>query len=62
MVFFSDDRFRRFSNDAGKTWELYDLLADPGEETHRAEQHPQLVKTMSAQLLASIDACRVDAK
>jgi arylsulfatase A-like enzyme len=41
------------SNQKGKTApELYDLVADPGEEKDIASQHPDLVATMTAELHA----------
>jgi hypothetical protein len=36
------------SKDGAKRWELYDVKADPGEQTDLATQHPDVVKVMDA--------------
>jgi arylsulfatase A-like enzyme len=36
------------SKDGAKRWELYDVKADPGEQTDLATQHPDVVKEMDA--------------
>ncbi len=33
----------------GKSWELYDLTADPGEEKDIAADHPEIVKQLNAE-------------
>ena len=37
------DQYKLISKDEGKTWELYDLLSDPGEQVDLAESHPRWV-------------------
>ncbi len=39
----------------GKRWELYDMLADPGQKKDVARQHPQLVERLAAAYLASFE-------
>jgi hypothetical protein len=43
-------------NDAGASaWQLYDMLADPGEQTNLAQQRPKVVTQLSQQYEAWID-------
>ncbi|MCA9099567.1 MAG: sulfatase-like hydrolase/transferase [Planctomycetales bacterium] len=42
-----DNRYKVFSADAGKTFELYDLIADPEERYNLAPQLPQIVNPMT---------------
>lgn len=46
QVSLTDNRYKIYSTDNGKTYELYDLIADQGEKTNIAEQHPEIVKRM----------------
>lgn len=39
----TDNRFKLYSPDRGKTYQLYDLIDDPGETTDLAKQHPDKV-------------------
>ena len=39
-------RHKLYSGDNGKSWELYDLIEDPGEKTNLAKEKPELVKDM----------------
>lgn len=51
------DQYKLYSSDAGKSWELYDLLSDPRESKNMASEHPQVVRQLSEQLLAWIESC-----
>jgi arylsulfatase A-like enzyme len=42
----------------GARFELYDLIEDPGEAKNIAAEHPDIVKTMSAQLLKWAASCK----
>jgi len=44
-----------------RTFELYDLLEDPGESRNIAEHHPQLVRDMVLRLSAWRKSCQVSA-
>ena len=69
----SDNRFKLVHNendarprsDNGTTpiarWELYDLIADPGETRNVADRHPEVVERMRATLSAWRDSCEADA-
>ena len=45
-----DDRYKLYSPDSGRTWELYDLIADPQEQTDISEKELQLVNEMKGRL------------
>jgi len=47
----SDNQYKLYSGDAGKTWQLFDLLDDPSESIDLAEQHPKLVASMKQKLM-----------
>lgn len=40
------------------TWELYDLVADPGETKNLASDHPEIVARMSKELTAWRESCK----
>ena len=44
------DRWRAVSN--GKRWELYDMVADPGQKNDIAKQHPEVVDRLAAANIA----------
>ncbi|MDA7915626.1 sulfatase-like hydrolase/transferase [Verrucomicrobia bacterium] len=46
LLALSDNRFKLYSGDKGKTWELYDLLRNPAEDKDIAEKHPDVVVRM----------------
>jgi len=45
-----DNRYKIYSNDGGKHFALYDLIADPGETHNLAAEKPQLLRSMIQQL------------
>ncbi len=51
------DRFKLYSADKGDTFELYDLLEDPGERTDLASDRPDVVARLAADLARWIDSC-----
>ena len=53
-----DNRFKIYSNDQGKTFELYDLLNDPGEKHDLAAEKPEMAKTMVDTLNAWRASCK----
>jgi arylsulfatase A-like enzyme len=46
------DRWKIISTDGGATWELYDLVRDPGERTDLASEHPDRVTRLASELEA----------
>lgn len=48
----ADNRYKLYSPDGGKTWELYDLTTDRSETEDLARKHPDLVKEIAAKLSA----------
>lgn len=57
----SDDQYKLFSPDGGASWELYDLVNDPGEEDNIASENAALVAELRLQLEAWVEATRRDA-
>ena len=51
------NRFKIYSSDGGKTFELYDLIEDPAEQTNLAEDRPQQVQSMAAILREWRQSC-----
>ncbi|MBD3177782.1 MAG: sulfatase-like hydrolase/transferase [Armatimonadia bacterium] len=47
-----DDRYKIITTDGGKSYQLYDLAADPGEEHELSAERPETVSTMRAELEA----------
>ena len=54
----TDNRYKIYSEDQGKTFELYDLEKDPYEKQDIAKDHPELVKAMTKILREWINSCR----
>ncbi|MCA9212574.1 MAG: sulfatase-like hydrolase/transferase [Planctomycetales bacterium] len=54
----SDDQYKLYSSDGGKSFELYDLLVDPNESKNIADQFPDLVKRMSDELTQWVASCQ----
>ncbi len=57
----TDDRFKLISVDAGKSWQLYDLLADRSETRDLAAEKPELVQRMQSALESWRASCRASA-
>ncbi len=53
----SDNQYKLYSANDGKTYELYDLLADPYEKNNIAATHPEIVTSMKKTLEAWIKSC-----
>lgn len=54
----SGNRFKLFSDDNGRTFRLYDLVADPGETRDVAEAHADVMQAMRAELQAWLESCQ----
>ncbi len=50
QVSLTDNRYKIYSSDKGKTFELYDLIADPGERNDLAKEKPDIVTRMKKTL------------
>ena len=53
----SDNRYKLYSGDNGKTYELYDLIDDPYETSDIAASHPKVVDSMKKTLEEWIKSC-----
>jgi len=53
----SDNRYKIYSNDSGKTFEMYDLIEDPSETKNIAAEKPQLLAEMIKTLRAWQQSC-----
>lgn len=58
----SDKRYKLYSEDNGKTWQLFDLLNDRSETTDIASSHQKIVKEMKQALLQWTAQTKQDAK
>ncbi|MEL6109519.1 MAG: sulfatase-like hydrolase/transferase [Planctomycetota bacterium] len=56
MVALSDNRFKLFGKK--DQWELYDLIADPGESKNLLNDHPMVAKSMKQTVKAWQAACK----
>ena len=52
-----DDRYKLISTDKGKTYELYDLIADPGEKENIVSQQKAQAGVMKKKLAEWISSC-----
>lgn len=55
----SGNRHKLYTPDGGRTWELYDLQADPAETQNLVGELPEVVRSMQAELQQWIESCRV---
>jgi len=53
-----DERYKIYSRNKGKRYEMYDLVEDPGENTDISEQHPELFQSMIKTLEQWRESCR----
>jgi arylsulfatase A-like enzyme len=58
QVSLTDNRYKLYSSDKGKTFELYDLIDDPGEEKNIAKDKPEILGTMKKTLEAWRASCK----
>ncbi|MHC4533848.1 MAG: sulfatase family protein, partial [Planctomycetota bacterium] len=54
----TDNRYKIYSKNKGKTYMLFDLLEDPGETKDLAAQKPQLLKSMKSMLIKWRKSCQ----
>ncbi|MEH6584098.1 MAG: sulfatase/phosphatase domain-containing protein, partial [Halioglobus sp.] len=58
----SVQRFKLFSGDAGRSWQLYDLQDDPAESRDVSTDFPDIVEAMRTELLNWTKETRRDAQ
>ncbi|MFC5050403.1 sulfatase [Rubritalea spongiae] len=51
-------RYKLYSSNKGKSWELYDLSEDPYEKKDIAKQHPEIVTKLAAELASWRESCK----
>lgn len=54
----TDNRYKLLSRDGGKTWMLFDLLADPSEKNDLADENADVVERMKETLAQWRDSCQ----
>jgi len=58
QVSLTDNRYKIYSSDGGKTCMLFDLLTDPGENRDLAAEKPQIIESMKATLVKWRKSCK----
>lgn len=58
QVAWSTQRYKLYSKNGGKAWELYDLIEDPEETNNIKKQFPEVVADLSKQLAAWRASCK----
>jgi arylsulfatase len=58
QVSLTDNRYKIYSGDLGKTYMLFDLIKDPGETHDLAAEKPQIVESMKATLTRWRQSCK----
>jgi len=58
QVSLTDNRYKIYSKDNGKTYMLFDLIDDPGESRDLAAEKPQILQSMKATLEQWRKSCR----
>lgn len=59
---YMDNRFKIYSADNGKSYELYDLVSDPQESKNIAAQYPEKIDAMARKLSEWITSCEKSEK
>jgi len=54
----NDNKYKLYTSNKGKTFELYDIINDPSEKDNIAEQYPEIVEKMKIQLNNWIASCK----
>jgi arylsulfatase A-like enzyme len=58
QVSLTDNRYKIYSSDGGKTYELYDLLEDPSERADLSSRKPDVVEPMGKTLAVWRSSCK----
>lgn len=51
------DKYKLYTGDDGKNWELYDLIKDPSEQNNLAPKKPDQVASMKQELSVWMESC-----
>ncbi len=54
----TDNRYKIYSKNKGKTYMLFDLIEDPGEKKDLSGEKPEIVKSMKATLQIWRKSCK----
>jgi len=54
---FMNNRYKIYSKDKGKTFQLYDIVDDPQESTNIAPQNPEIVQELKEELETWRESC-----
>ncbi len=58
QVSLTDNRYKIYSKNKGKTYMLFDLIEDPGEKKDLAAEKPQILQSMKATLTKWRNSCK----
>jgi len=58
QVSLTDNRYKIYSNDKGKSYMLFDLIEDPGETKDLAAEKPQILQSMKTTLVKWRKSCQ----
>lgn len=58
QISLTDNRYKIYSSNKGKTYALFDLLEDPGETKDLAAEKPQIMQSMKATLVKWRKSCQ----
>lgn len=58
QVSLTDNRYKIYSNNKGKTYMLFDLIEDPGEKKELSAEKPQILQSMKATLEKWRKSCK----
>jgi len=58
QISLTDNRYKIYSSDKGKTYMLFDLIEDPGESNDLSTQKPQVLESMKATLDKWLKSCK----
>ncbi|TKG95637.1 N-acetylgalactosamine 6-sulfate sulfatase [Puteibacter caeruleilacunae] len=56
------DQYKIYSNDGGKTFQLYDVINDPHEDNDLSQKYPKMVEKMKKSLLEWEESCEFSDK
>ena len=62
QISLTDNQYKLISQDGGKSYQLYDLLADVSEKKDLSKQHPEIAKQMKSHLEAWRKSCKASSQ
>jgi len=57
QISLTDNRYKLYSKNKGKTYMLFDLIEDPGETKDRAAERPEILRSMKTTLQIWRNSC-----